>query len=97
MQAAREMAAVGCDIVVLGGVPINLSRGFQTAQAMIDDLEGELGIKVSTSQRAQTRVSKALGAILMLCFMVCNTGVSSSDSRCPAASRSAPALLKLVV
>ena len=27
MKAAREMAAAGVDIVVLGGVPINLSRG----------------------------------------------------------------------
>src|SRR5437867_9314948 len=27
MQAAREMAAAKCDIIVLGGVPINLSRG----------------------------------------------------------------------
>ena len=27
MRAAREMAAAGCDIIVLGGVPINLSRG----------------------------------------------------------------------
>lgn len=66
MHAAREMAAAGCDIVVLGGVPINLSRGFQNAQAMIDDLEGRLGIKVSTSQRAQSRAAKALGARKMV-------------------------------
>jgi maleate isomerase len=66
MRAAREMAAAGCDIVVLGGVPINLSRGFQNARAMIDDLEGQLGIKVSTSQRAQTRAAKALGARKMV-------------------------------
>ena len=39
MRAAREMAAAGCDIVVLGGVPINLSRGFHNAQAMIDELD----------------------------------------------------------
>ena len=35
MRAAREMAAAGCDIVVLGGVPINLSRG--AANAAADD------------------------------------------------------------
>src|SRR3954451_11595757 len=31
MKAAREMAAAKVDIVVLGGVPINLSRGTQNA------------------------------------------------------------------
>jgi maleate isomerase len=66
MRAAREMAAAGCDLVMLGGVPINLSRGFQNAQAMIDDLESQLGVKVSTSQRAQTRAAKALGARKMV-------------------------------
>src|SRR3954463_3606126 len=35
MKAAREMAAAGCDIVVLGGVPINLSKGYANAEQMI--------------------------------------------------------------
>src|SRR6202035_4934636 len=61
MQAAREMAAAGCDIVVLGGVPINLSRGYSNAQQMIRDLEAELKVKVSTSTSAQTAAAKALG------------------------------------
>jgi maleate isomerase len=61
MRAAREMAAAGCDIVVLGGVPINLSRGFNNAQQMIADLEAELKVKVSTSTAAQTAAAKALG------------------------------------
>ena len=61
MRAAREMAAAGCDIVVLGGVPINLSRGTQNAEQMLLDLEAELGIKVSSSTAAQTRAAKALG------------------------------------
>jgi maleate isomerase len=55
------MAAAGCDIVVLGGVPINLSRGAQNAEQMLLDLEAELGIKVSSSTAAQTRAAKALG------------------------------------
>ena len=37
---ARDGAA-GVDIVVLGGVPINLSRGYDNAQAMIRALEAE--------------------------------------------------------
>src|SRR5690348_6588939 len=32
MQAARAMAAAGVDIVVLGGVPINLARGAANAE-----------------------------------------------------------------
>src|SRR5918992_2084282 len=61
MRAAREMAAAGCDIVCLGGVPINLSRGTKNAEQMIADLESELGIKVSSSAAAQARAAKALG------------------------------------
>ena len=61
MKAAREMAAAGCDIVVLGGVPINLSRGAKNAQQMIEDLEAELKVKVSSSTAAQARAAKALG------------------------------------
>ena len=49
MRAAREMAAAGCDICMLGGVPINLSRGTKNAEQMIADLEAEIGIKVSSS------------------------------------------------
>src|SRR5258708_26677096 len=39
MKAAREMAAAGIDIIVLGGVPINLSRGTANAQQMVQELE----------------------------------------------------------
>ena len=61
MKAAREMASADVDIVVLGGVPINLSRGSANAEQMIMDLEAELGIKVSTSTSAQAKAAKALG------------------------------------
>jgi len=61
MKAAREMTAAGVDIVVLGGVPINLSRGAQNAEQMIRDLEAELGVKVATSASAQAAAAKALG------------------------------------
>jgi maleate isomerase len=61
MRAAREMAAAGCDIVVLGGVPINLSRGTKNADQMILDLEAELGVKVSSSAASQAKAAKALG------------------------------------
>ena len=61
MRAAREMAAAGCDIVVLGGVPINLSRGAANAEQIIRDLESELKVKVATSASAQAAAAKALG------------------------------------
>src|SRR6478672_11252696 len=61
MKAAREMAAARCDIVVLGGVPINLSRGAANIDQVIRDLEAELGVKVSTSASAQTKAARALG------------------------------------
>jgi maleate isomerase len=61
MRAAREMAAAGVDIVVLGGVPINLSKGHANAEQMIVDLEAELSVKVSTSASAQAKAARALG------------------------------------
>ena len=62
MRAAREMAAAGCDLVMLGGVPINLSRGKANAEEMIRELEAELGVKVSTSASAQAKAAKLLGS-----------------------------------
>ena len=61
MKAAREMAAAVVDIVVLGGVPINLSKGYANAEQMIIDLEAELKVKVSTSASAQAKAAEALG------------------------------------
>jgi len=66
MRAAREMAAAGCDIVVLGGVPINLSRGAANAEQVIRDLEAELKVKVATSASAQGAAAKALGSKKMV-------------------------------
>jgi maleate isomerase len=60
MRAAREMAVAGVDIVVLGGVPINLSKGYANAEQMILELEAELKVKVSTSASAQAKAAKAL-------------------------------------
>ena len=69
MRAAREMAANHCDIICLGGVPINMSRGAANAKQMIVDLEKELGVKVSTSASAQ---EKALGLLGSKKLVVCH-------------------------
>lgn len=66
MRAAREMAAAGCDLICLGGVPINVSRGAANATEMVDALEKELGVKVSTSASAQTRAATLTGARRMV-------------------------------
>jgi maleate isomerase len=61
MRAARELAAADVDLVFLGGVPINLSRGDQNAQDMLRTLAAELGVKVSSSVAAQAKAAKVLG------------------------------------
>ena len=60
MRAARELAAAGVDLVFLGGVPVNLSRGDQNAQTMLQALAAELGVKVSSSVAAQEKAAKVL-------------------------------------
>ena len=61
LHAARELAAAGVDIVFLGGVPVNLSRGQQNAEEMLCTLAAELGVKVSSSTAAQEKAAKTLG------------------------------------
>jgi maleate isomerase len=62
MRAARALADAGVDIVFLGGVPVNLARGADNAEAVLARLEAELGVKVSSSVAAQERAARALGA-----------------------------------
>jgi maleate isomerase len=61
MKAAEQMAEAGCSAIVLGGVPINLSRGSENAAAMIAELEAKLGIPVATSASAQKKAFELLG------------------------------------
>jgi maleate cis-trans isomerase len=61
MKAVREMAASKVDSIVLGGVPINMSKGAANAEAMIRDLEAELGVPVATSASAQAKAVAKLG------------------------------------
>ena len=60
MKAARAMVAAGIDIVVFGGVPINLRSGAGDGATMIAQLEAELGVKVSTSAWCQEKAARAL-------------------------------------
>jgi maleate isomerase len=61
LRAARKLAAAGVDVVFLGGVPVNLSRGNENARDMLATLAAELGVPVSSSVAAQEKAAKALG------------------------------------
>ena len=56
------MARAGADVVVLGGNPINQSRGIENLDAICDGLSKEIGAKVITSTQSQMKALKALGA-----------------------------------
>jgi len=62
LEAAKTMARAGADVVVLGGNPINQSRGVETLAAICHELSREIGTKVVTSTQAQMESLKALGA-----------------------------------
>ena len=53
LRAAGELAAAGVDIVFLGGVPVNLSRGSENARDLLGTLSAELGIAVYSIVAAQ--------------------------------------------
>jgi maleate isomerase len=60
MRAARELAAAEVDLVFLGGVPVNLSRGAENAQDTLRTLAAELGVEVSSSVAAQQKAANVL-------------------------------------
>src|SRR6266508_303357 len=62
LEAAKAMARAGADVVVLGGNPINQSRGVENLDAICASLAQEIGTKVVTSTHAQTHALRALGA-----------------------------------
>jgi maleate isomerase len=62
LEAAKAMARAGADVVVLGGNPINQSRGVENLDQICDTLAREIGTKVVTSTHAQAHALKALGA-----------------------------------
>ncbi len=62
LEAAKYMARSGADVVVLGGNPINQSRGIENLDAICADLARDIGTKVVTSTQAQIHALQALGA-----------------------------------
>ena len=62
IEAAHTMAAAGADLVLLGGLPINISKGDETVDTLMQTLEGEIGVKVSCSALAQKNAFAVLGS-----------------------------------
>lgn len=62
LKAAKVMARAGIDLMVFGGLPINLSRGLANVDDLIRETEKEIGVPVTTSVSAQIKAFKLLGA-----------------------------------
>ena len=61
LRAARIMARAGVDILVFGGLPINVSKGFDNLDTLISETEKAVGIPITTSASAQIAAFKVLG------------------------------------
>jgi maleate isomerase len=62
MTSAKALARSGVDLLVLGGRPVLLSRGAKNLDTLIEGLEQELGVPVTTDATAQIKAYQALGA-----------------------------------
>ena len=62
MESAHTMARAGADLVLLGGLPINISKGDDTVEDLMAGLEKDIGVKMSCSALAQVRAFAALGS-----------------------------------
>jgi maleate isomerase len=62
LTAARAMAKAGAALVMLGGNPINLSRGLKNLDEITSEMEREIGIPVLTSSQSQIKALQLLGS-----------------------------------
>lgn len=62
IDSAKTMAQAGADLVVLGGLPINISKGDGTVEELMAGLTREVGVPVSSSAAAQVAAFKCLGS-----------------------------------
>lgn len=61
LRAAREIGRAGVDLLVLGGLPINRSRG-SDVDALIREVEADIGRPVTSSTTAQMTALRTLKA-----------------------------------
>jgi len=62
LEMAKSLARTGADVVVLGGKPINQSRGLADAAGLVGATEAAIGVPVTTSLDAQMAALRAVGA-----------------------------------
>jgi maleate isomerase len=62
LAAAKAMAKAGASLVMLGGNPINLSRGLANLDELTRRMEQEIGVPVLTSSQSQIKALQLLGA-----------------------------------
>jgi maleate isomerase len=62
LTAAKAMAKAGASVVMLGGNPINLSRGLENLDDLTTRMTREIGIPVLTSSQSQIAALKSLGS-----------------------------------
>ena len=62
LEAARAMGQAGVDIMVFGGVPLNLSLGYDGLEETLRKTEKEIGVPVTSSITAQVNALRAVGA-----------------------------------
>ena len=60
-QKAAELAALGVNLIHIGGAPPMMVHGFAGEDKIVKDLEAKHGIPVSTSGKSQTEAMHALG------------------------------------
>jgi maleate cis-trans isomerase len=58
---AAQLAALGVDLISIGGAPPMMVHGFAGEERIVKDLEAKHGIPVSTSGRSTAAAMKALG------------------------------------
>lgn len=62
LAAAAAMAKAGASLVMLGGNPINLSRGLKNLDEITEGMAREIGIPVLTSSQSQIAALRKLGS-----------------------------------
>ena len=62
MEAAKYMAGAGANVVVLGGNPVNQSRGIENLPRICNELADEIGTRVVASTLCQKEAMEKLGS-----------------------------------
>ena len=66
LEAAREMGRANVDIVVFGGVPVNLSLGYDGLEETVRKTGEEIGVPVTSSLTAQVNALRTVGAAKLI-------------------------------